>query len=208
MNDLNRLQRKVTAFITRPTSTGVEVAICWHAGGGHQLPAGTVEDGEPFEAAVLREAAEETGLVGLAIASELGAVEITLPEPRGVLLDPVRLRHVPGGPETSWALTHVAVRVLETRDAWALIRYVETDVEDPEGPEIARLTGWVPAVSVGRRQERRFFHLHSNDEQTEPWQLEAEPGMMFRVAWYPLASRPALVAGQEEWFVRFGHTLS
>jgi ADP-ribose pyrophosphatase YjhB (NUDIX family) len=39
---------------------------------GIQVPAGTVEPGEPFEAAVLREAGEETGLPGLTLARFLG----------------------------------------------------------------------------------------------------------------------------------------
>jgi 8-oxo-dGTP pyrophosphatase MutT (NUDIX family) len=39
---------------------------------GIQVPAGTVEPGEPFEAAVLREAWEETGLPGLTLARFLG----------------------------------------------------------------------------------------------------------------------------------------
>jgi 8-oxo-dGTP pyrophosphatase MutT (NUDIX family) len=39
---------------------------------GIQVPAGTVEPGEPVEAAVLREAWEETGLPGLTLARFLG----------------------------------------------------------------------------------------------------------------------------------------
>jgi 8-oxo-dGTP diphosphatase len=39
---------------------------------GIQVPGGTVEDGEALEAAVLREAFEETGLEGLTIAAYLG----------------------------------------------------------------------------------------------------------------------------------------
>src|SRR3954454_19460207 len=39
---------------------------------GIQVPAGTVKDGEDLEAAVLREATEETGLPGLVLAGWLG----------------------------------------------------------------------------------------------------------------------------------------
>ncbi len=39
---------------------------------GIQVPAGTVEAGEPFEGAVLREAGEETGLRELALVAYLG----------------------------------------------------------------------------------------------------------------------------------------
>ncbi|MGB3331008.1 MAG: NUDIX domain-containing protein [Thermomicrobiales bacterium] len=43
-----------------------------HPEAGVQVPAGTMEDGEPPEAAVLREAFEETGLPGLRIVRHLG----------------------------------------------------------------------------------------------------------------------------------------
>lgn len=45
---------------------------------GVQVPAGTVEDGEPLEAAVLREAQEETNLSNLTIVSYLGQQEYGL----------------------------------------------------------------------------------------------------------------------------------
>jgi 8-oxo-dGTP pyrophosphatase MutT (NUDIX family) len=46
---------------------------------GLQVPAGTVQEGEEPAAAVLREAFEETGLVGLRIVRYLGRDEITWP---------------------------------------------------------------------------------------------------------------------------------
>lgn len=49
---------------------------------GVQVPAGTVEDGEPLEAAVLREAEEETGLSDLTIVSYLGQQEYRLKNAR------------------------------------------------------------------------------------------------------------------------------
>ncbi len=39
---------------------------------GIQVPAGTVQDGEPLDVAVLREATEETGLTGLRLVRHLG----------------------------------------------------------------------------------------------------------------------------------------
>ncbi|UCC64852.1 MAG: NUDIX domain-containing protein [Anaerolineae bacterium] len=49
-----------------------------HPEAGIQVPAGTVEEGESLEAAVLREAREETGLGNLAIRSYLGLQEVDL----------------------------------------------------------------------------------------------------------------------------------
>jgi len=45
---------------------------------GLQVPAGTVEYGETVDAAVIREAQEETGLMGLEVRSYLGSDELDL----------------------------------------------------------------------------------------------------------------------------------
>jgi 8-oxo-dGTP pyrophosphatase MutT (NUDIX family) len=63
--------RKVFAYITH----GDRLLVFSHPHApeaGIQVPAGTVEPGEPVEAAVLREAWEETGLPGLTLARFLG----------------------------------------------------------------------------------------------------------------------------------------
>ncbi len=69
------MKRKVTALITRPGPTGPEVIVFDHPISGYQLPAGTVEDGETFAAAVLREGWEETGALGLELVRELAAFQ-------------------------------------------------------------------------------------------------------------------------------------
>jgi 8-oxo-dGTP pyrophosphatase MutT (NUDIX family) len=66
-------KRKVTALITRPGPDGPEVLVFDHPVSGYQLPAGTCEDGESFEAAALREGWEETGALGLELVREVGA---------------------------------------------------------------------------------------------------------------------------------------
>lgn len=64
-------QRKVYAYIT----WGNRLLVFEQPGkpkAGIQVPGGTIEAGESPETAVLREAAEETGLSGLAVAAFLG----------------------------------------------------------------------------------------------------------------------------------------
>jgi 8-oxo-dGTP pyrophosphatase MutT (NUDIX family) len=65
---------RVTALITRPGPDGPELLVFDHGVAGVQLPAGTVEAGEQFEAAVLREAWEETGALGLELVQELAVI--------------------------------------------------------------------------------------------------------------------------------------
>jgi 8-oxo-dGTP pyrophosphatase MutT (NUDIX family) len=67
---------KVTALITRPGPDGPELLVFEHPAAGYQLPAGTVEAGESFEAAARREAWEETGTLGLELVRELAVLRI------------------------------------------------------------------------------------------------------------------------------------
>jgi 8-oxo-dGTP pyrophosphatase MutT (NUDIX family) len=68
----SRITEKVIAYITSADRLLV-FAHPYHPEAGIQVPAGTVEPGEPIEAAVLREAREETGLEELEIRAYLGA---------------------------------------------------------------------------------------------------------------------------------------
>ncbi len=66
---------KVTVFITRSARDTTELLLFEHPAAGIQIPAGTVEVGEPPAAAALREAAEETRLTYLPTRLYLGAPE-------------------------------------------------------------------------------------------------------------------------------------
>jgi len=73
------LTHKVFAYVTH----GRRLLVLDHPDSpeaGTQLPAGTRREDEPPEEAVLREAAEETGLEGLRVAAFLGEVDHPVPE--------------------------------------------------------------------------------------------------------------------------------
>ena len=68
-------KRKVFAYLTHRDATGERLLVFSHPNApaaGIQVPAGTVEDGESPEAAVLREGYEETGLADLVLVRFLG----------------------------------------------------------------------------------------------------------------------------------------
>ncbi len=69
------LREKVFAYVTR----GSELLVFRERGFeqfGIQIPAGSPNDNESLESAVLRETAEETGLCALSIVSCLGSVDV------------------------------------------------------------------------------------------------------------------------------------
>lgn len=67
--------RKVVAYITREINGREELLVFRHRDNpeaGVQVPAGTVEEGEDVDAAVAREAGEETGLHGFQVQRKIG----------------------------------------------------------------------------------------------------------------------------------------
>ena len=78
---------KVTAFITRERNGVKEVLLFQHPNAGIQIPAGTVDPGEAFAEAVIREGYEETGLEALQLVQYLGTIENELDEGEKVLTE-------------------------------------------------------------------------------------------------------------------------
>ena len=98
---------------------------------GIQIPGGTVEPGEPVQAAVTREAHEETGLSNLQIARKLGLVKRDM---QTFGLNEIHHRHyfhlsLTSDPQATW------------------IAYEETPSDGSEGP-IAFRFFWVPLDQV------------------------------------------------------------
>ncbi|WP_020579589.1 NUDIX domain-containing protein [Actinopolymorpha alba] len=200
-------QRKVTAFVTRGVGSNAELLVFWHAGAGTQIPAGTVEEGETFEEAAAREAAEETGLADLELLSRLGAHTYDLPEDQGILSRKVALQTRPGpdGPRTNWSFRNVRVRIVDRRDRYARVVYEESDLDDgADGLVYARFEGWVSADCLLHRQQREFFHFTARGETPERWQQLENNQYVFHLSWRPLRPMPGgLLAGQQAWLEEF-----
>jgi formyltetrahydrofolate-dependent phosphoribosylglycinamide formyltransferase len=112
---------KVLAYITRQNAGRRELLIFDHADfpeAGTQVPAGTMEAREPADVAVLREAAEETGLHGLRLVRKIGVFghdspytgthhqrhvyHLATDEPTPDAWDHVEHGTLPSGRESSW----------------------------------------------------------------------------------------------------------
>lgn len=207
-------QRKVTAFVTRDTAAGTELCVFWHAGSGVQVPAGSVEDGEDYETAARREAAEETGLSGLELVSRLGGRTYDAPQGHAWLLHNVKLQTGPDprAPLTGWELGRVQVHVADLSNGHARVVYEDVDLEAPEDDRsvYARLEGWVPESQVAFRQQREFFHFRTTGPTPDRWQQQAEPEHVFDLRWVPLRQpgTETLIAPQQAWLDEFHHALT
>jgi 8-oxo-dGTP pyrophosphatase MutT (NUDIX family) len=95
-------KQKVVAYITHGRRLLV-FSHPEHPRAGIQVPAGTVEPGEHPDAAVLREAAEETGLPNLTTAYLLGE-QRGLPDPKRDEIHDRFFYHLPyeGNPPETW----------------------------------------------------------------------------------------------------------
>jgi 8-oxo-dGTP pyrophosphatase MutT (NUDIX family) len=195
-------QRKVTVFCTRGAGAAAELLVFRHPTAGIQVPSGTVEEEEAFEAAALRELEEETGLRNARIVRLLAKRPYQLPDGQAVLLGEVELRTrpAPDAAGTGWALKNVGVRVLEERDGFLRVDYEEHDLNQPSFL-IARLHGWLPRSALAFRQRRAFFHAVPTEPTRDRWQhfTDADGFTSCEPYWTPLRPRPSLVEGQDEW---------
>ena len=152
---------KVTAFITRQSKNGDDLLLFEHPHAGIQIPAGTVEDGETPEQAVLREAIEETGLTSLSIRRYLGYTEDKLPEGQRIIVEPTTVYARPDTTSFDWAYLRKGILVTLNRkaDGFSQVTYEEFDqVPNPQYVTMS-LTGWVPDEALADTRKRHFFQL-------------------------------------------------
>ena len=97
------MKQKVLAYVVRRDNGGWQLAVFEHANSpeaGVQVPAGTVEAGEPLEAALWRELLEESGLRAPSVALVCKLAEV--PEPEWDQMRHVYLLKDVGGLPNDW----------------------------------------------------------------------------------------------------------
>jgi 8-oxo-dGTP pyrophosphatase MutT (NUDIX family) len=191
---------KVTALILRAAPGGDELLVFQHPHAGIQIPAGTIEPGETPEVAVLREAAEETGLTEFAAVQPLGHRDEHLSEDQRVTALPTPVFTRPAS-DHSYGLQFragITVRVEREAAGFAQITYEEWEwAADP--PYVSyRITGWAPSASLATARRRHFFLLRYDRPTPERWQVETDHHR-FTLFWAPLAAPPTIVSSQAAW---------
>jgi 8-oxo-dGTP pyrophosphatase MutT (NUDIX family) len=196
MNTVN----KVTAFILREVGKEKQILMFRHPNAGIQIPAGTVEDGETPEIAVLREVVEETGLDKVRIDRHLGVVENELVPGEAVIFTSTVVYARPDTSSFDWAYLRkgIGVRLQRSSGDWSQVEYIEWDrYPDPQYVSM-QITGWVPSSCLAMIKKRHFFQLSLMGEAGEQWDRAADYHT-YSLFWAPLSSPPPIVDPQNRW---------
>jgi 8-oxo-dGTP pyrophosphatase MutT (NUDIX family) len=191
---------KVTAFILRPGPGTWEVVLFEHPTAGIQFPAGTVEEGEAPEAAVLREGGEESGLTGLKLESFIGSIDEhpVIGDHFVARATPVYSRPNPDSFNWAHLRSGVTVRLLRRSNGYVHVSYQEPDRWPDSEYTTYQITGWIPEDTISETA-RRYFYILSHHGQTPPrWEVAID-NHIFKPFWAPLNAPPEIIAPQAPW---------
>jgi 8-oxo-dGTP pyrophosphatase MutT (NUDIX family) len=197
---------KVTALILRVSPVGEELLLFEHPHAGIQIPAGTIEPDETPEAAVLREATEETGLTAYTTCEPLGHQDDVLPQHQRVTGRATTLYTRPDGQHTYGLTIRAGITVQIEREVAGLsqITYAEWD-QSATPPYISyQLTGWALTADLAAIRRRHFFLLRYDQPTPERWQVETDHHQ-FTLFWAPLRALPAIWPPQDRWPAMLKH---
>ena len=186
---------KVTAFVTRESEQGCELALFEHPYAGIQIPAGTVEEGETPAQAVMREAQEETGLEHLSIRRYLDRREYILGPGKRIIAKATKVYARPDDAIFDWARLRIGFGVTLRRTAHGSSQVTYTEMDRWPDPRYVtmEITGWVPDEVLSEGIRRDFFHLRFAGQSAERWTTQDERHR-FTVFWAPLHALPHIVA--------------
>ncbi len=201
---MNEIVQKVTAFIIRERNSIKELLVFKHPTAGIQIPAGTVEEGEDIETAVKRETYEETGLRFVKVESYLGCFENELKNNQRIIAETTEvyiepnLDAMPYKRKLSKGLT---VDYLSTQEDFTHISYIAYEYDKFYKPTCIRsnITGWVPNENISAQKKRHFFHLSTQEETADAWELKSDQGHIFKPYWTPLSPKPNIIPPQDQW---------
>ena len=199
---MNGVIEKVTAFVTRERDGVRELLVFKHPNAGIQIPAGTVEDGENPETAVMREIYEETGLQLVKIEKSLGYINNELEENERIVAKTTQvyikpnLNSIPYKEKLTRGLT---VDYNSTHRDFTHVSYVEYDRFPDPTCILLNITGWVPSENLSSIKRRHFFQLTTLKETADEWEVKSDRDYIFKLYWTPISPKPHIVPPQDRW---------
>lgn len=195
---------KVSAFITQERNGVKMVLVFKHPTAGIQIPAGSVEIGEDIETTAIRETYEETGLQHVKIEKYLGCFENELAQHQRIITRTTKvyikpeLTAVPYKDKLTRGLT---VDYHATQENFTHISYIEYVFDKYFKPTHIdhNITGWVPNDNLSAQKKRHFFHLSTQEETEDAWELKSDLGHIFKPYWTPLSPKPKIIPPQDKW---------
>jgi 8-oxo-dGTP pyrophosphatase MutT (NUDIX family) len=191
---------KVTAFITRQQEDTKELLLIRHPNAGIQFPAGTVKKGETVEEALKREITEETGLRKITIKNYIGKKDIPLLCNEYIISENTKVYSHPNPTSFDWAELRTGTTVESNRmqGEYTQITYREYD-RYPKPQYISyQITGWVPIAILTKEVRRHFYHVVTNEEVQDEWEIVAD-NHKFNLFWAPFMNLPNIIEPQYKW---------
>jgi 8-oxo-dGTP pyrophosphatase MutT (NUDIX family) len=191
---------KVTVFVVRLSQVGPELLTFVHPSGGRQLPAGSVEPGEPFADAALREVREETGVTGLSGLDCIGEEIETLGDEAVALVD--TNVHDPSRDSVPIIKRGHRVRIEGIEGNTYTVTQLLYDLTVDPALEIPGIRGTAIGASFARRLSRTFWFAQAENDGHTGWSQTADDHQ-FHVDWVPLCSAPDLIPQQARWLAAY-----
>lgn len=193
---------KVTAFITREAPHGRQLLLFRHPQAGIQIPAGTVDEGEDWQTAVLREASEETGLTQLSLHRYLGRIENELAANEAILNQDCQILSQPDTqslPFAPWFTRGMTFTVGVQNGRFRHITYTEYDQLPTPQMITLHIDGWLPESSLSYHKTRHYAHLLCQQPTPDTWSLPADRSHTFAPFWANLVPKPHVIPPQDRW---------
>ena len=191
---------KVVCYITRTSEGQEHLLLLRHPYAGNQIPAGTVETGESFEAGALREAREETGLAALSVVGELKVDREELPPGAALIQVSSTVYSRPDFGSFDWVTIPRGVRVDtgESKEGFVRIRYCEPEALGSHRVSY-EIAGWMEKGALTTTVERRHYRLRSTGGDEGEWEVFSDHHR-FVLMWHPLSDEPRLEEPFRQWF--------
>jgi 8-oxo-dGTP pyrophosphatase MutT (NUDIX family) len=193
---------KVSAFILRSTQYGPEILVIEHPTAGLQLPAGTIENGEAPETAVLRKVFEETGLKQVEIVKIITEThEFTTPD-EAYLMETLRCYAWPAQSAQRFGPLFTRgkrFQVFERKVGFTRIMHEEFDLDKKSAKSVKTIEGWLPSASLTHEIRRLFYLIRVLYETPQNWSHLTDYGETIQIKWLPLIPSPKLNEEQIIW---------